>query len=82
MREVRVDEGYKKGLDAWLESNTTIRLNAIEKPIVSRGFRGLPTVVFGVITDDDQVKDDQTTDVIGKGANLIGLRAKLTEETL
>ena len=42
MQEVRVDEGYKKGLDAWLESNTTIRLNVIEKPVGQKGFAVIP----------------------------------------
>jgi putative transposase len=32
MQEIRVDEGYKQGLDKWLQQNTAIRLNIIEKP--------------------------------------------------
>jgi hypothetical protein len=39
--------------------------------IVSRSFRGVGTVVFGVITNDDQVKDNKATDGVGKGTNLI-----------
>ena len=49
-------------------------------PVMSSGFRGLPAIVFGVITNDDQVKDDQATQVIGKAANFIGFGAKLAEE--
>jgi hypothetical protein len=50
------------------------------RAVVSSGFRGLPSIVFGVITNDDQVKDDHATQGIGKGANFIGFGAKLTEE--
>ena len=33
MQEIRVDEGYKQGLDTWLQQNTAIRLKrAIRKP--------------------------------------------------
>jgi hypothetical protein len=31
MQEIRVDEGYKQGLNEWMQQNTTIRLNSIEK---------------------------------------------------
>jgi hypothetical protein len=48
--------------------------------VVSSGFRGWPSIMFGVIADDDQVKDDQITQIIGKGANLIGFGAKLAEK--
>ena len=36
--------------------------------------------MFGIIADDDQVKDHQATQIIGKGANLIRFGAKLTKE--
>jgi putative transposase len=42
MREIRVDEGYKAGLAAWMEQNTTIQLNVIEKPIGQKGFAVIP----------------------------------------
>jgi transposase len=42
MQEIRVDEGYKTGLDTWLEKNTTIRLNVIEKPVGQKGFAVIP----------------------------------------
>ena len=42
MREIRVDEGYKKGLDEWLQQNTAIRLNVIEKPPGQTGFAVIP----------------------------------------
>ena len=42
MQEIRVDEGYKKGLDEWMEKNTAIRLNVIEKPIGQKGFAVIP----------------------------------------
>ena len=42
MREIRVDEGYKKGLDEWLRQNTAIRLNVIEKPLGQTGFAVIP----------------------------------------
>ena len=32
MQEIRVDEGYKQGLNEWMQKNTTIRLNVIEQP--------------------------------------------------
>jgi hypothetical protein len=48
--------------------------------VVSSGFRGLPAIMFGIIANDDQVKDDQATHIIGKGANFIGFGAKLAEE--
>src|SRR5262249_32042126 len=48
--------------------------------IVSSSFRGLPPIVLGIIANDDQVKDHQATQLIGKGANFIGFGAKLTEE--
>jgi hypothetical protein len=40
----------------------------------------LSPIAFGVITNNDRVNDDQATQVIGKGANLIGFGAKLTEK--
>src|SRR5262245_59231364 len=48
--------------------------------VVSSSFRGLPSIMFRIITDDDQMKDDQATQVVGKGANFIGFGAKLAEE--
>lgn len=42
MQEIRVDEGYKKGLDTWMEANTSLRLNGIEKPVGQKGFAGIP----------------------------------------
>ena len=48
--------------------------------VVSSSFRGLPAIMFGIIANDDQVKDHQATQVIGKDANFIGFGAKLTEE--
>jgi hypothetical protein len=52
----------------------------IKIAVVSSGFRGLPSIMFGIITNDDQVKDDQATQVVGKGPNFIGFGAKLAEE--
>ena len=42
MHEIRVDEGYKQGLDEWLQKNTAIRLNIIEKPPGQTGFAVIP----------------------------------------
>jgi len=42
MQEIRVDEGYKQGLNEWLQQNTTIRLNVIEKPPGQKGFAVIP----------------------------------------
>jgi putative transposase len=42
MQEIRVDEGYKQGLDKWLQQNTAIRLNIIEKPPGQKGFAVIP----------------------------------------
>ncbi len=42
MKEIRVDEGYKASLAAWMEKNTTIQLNVIEKPIGQKGFAVIP----------------------------------------
>ena len=36
------DEGYKQGLDTWLQQNTAIRLNIIEKPPGQTGFAVIP----------------------------------------
>jgi hypothetical protein len=36
--------------------------------------------MFGIIADDDQVKDDQATQFIGKGTYLVGFGAKLTKK--
>jgi len=36
MREIRVDEGYKQGLGAWMEKNTAIRLNVIKNRLDKR----------------------------------------------
>ena len=62
------------------ELNEQLRNLKPDNPVVSSGFRGLPAIVFGVITNDDQVKDDQATQVIRKAANFIGFGAKLAEE--
>ena len=48
--------------------------------VVSSGFRGLTAIMFGIIANDNQVKDDQATELVGKGANLIGFGAKLAKE--
>ena len=48
--------------------------------VVSSGFRGLAPIMFGIIANDDQVKDHQAAEVIGKSANFIGFGAKLAEE--
>src|SRR6266496_2087953 len=50
------------------------------KEVVSSSFRGLPPIMFRIIADDDQVKDNQATQVIWKGTNFIGFGAKLAEE--
>ena len=42
MREVRVDGGYKASLDAWMEANTAVRLNRVEKPVGQKGFAVIP----------------------------------------
>ena len=42
MREIRVDEGYKQGLDEWMQQHTTIRLKVIEKPPGQKGFAVIP----------------------------------------
>ena len=47
---------------------------------MSSSFRGSPPIVFGIIADNNQVKDHQATQVIGKGANLIGFGAKLAKK--
>jgi putative transposase len=42
LEEIRVDEGYKSSLATWMEKNTTMRLNVIEKPIGQKGFAVIP----------------------------------------
>lgn len=42
LEEVRVDEGYKSGLDTWMKENTKLRLNIIEKPVGQKGFAVIP----------------------------------------
>lgn len=42
MQEVRVDEGYKSGLSEWMEKNTKLKLNVIEKPVGQKGFAVIP----------------------------------------
>jgi transposase, IS4 family len=42
MQEIRVDEGYKQGLNEWLHQNTTIRRNIIEKPPGQTGCAVIP----------------------------------------
>jgi hypothetical protein len=49
--------------------------------IVSSSLRGFAAIMFGIIADDNQVKDDQTTELVGKRANLIRFGAKLPKET-
>jgi hypothetical protein len=48
--------------------------------IVSPSLRGFAAIMFGIIADDNQVEDDQTTELIGKGSNLIRFGAKLPKE--
>ena len=57
MREIRVDEGYKQGLDEWMQQNTTIRLNSIEKlpgqtgcAVIPKGERSFSRPVSGGCT--------------------------------
>jgi len=42
MQEIRADEGYKQGLDARMQKNTSIRLNVIEKPPGQKRFAIIP----------------------------------------
>ena len=42
MHEIRVDEGYKQGLNEWMQQNTTIRLNVIEQPPGQTGCAVIP----------------------------------------
>lgn len=42
LNEMRADGGYKSGLAEWMEKNTSIRLNSIEKPVGQKGFAVLP----------------------------------------
>jgi putative transposase len=42
MQEIRVDEGHKQGVNEWMQQNTTIRLNVIEKPPGQKGFAVIP----------------------------------------
>jgi hypothetical protein len=49
-------------------------------PIVSSSLRGFAAIMFGIIADDDQVEDDQTTELVGKRTNLIRFGAKLPKE--
>jgi len=77
--------GYQGYLTSEQRQSITERIKTqhianIDDLVVSSGFRGLPAIVFGVITNDDQVKDDQATQVIRKAANFIGFGAKLAEE--
>jgi len=59
-------------------------LNMGRKPedwlVVSASFRGGASIVFGVIARHDQMKDDQATQVIGKGPNLVSFGSELTEK--
>ena len=36
--------------------------------------------MFGIVADDDQAKNDQGTQFIGKGTYLVGFGAKLAKE--
>jgi hypothetical protein len=54
--------------------------NEIEKMIVSSSLRGFAAIMFGIIADDDHMKDDQTAEFVGKRANLIRFGAKLPKE--
>jgi hypothetical protein len=47
---------------------------------VSSSFRGSSTVVFGIITNDDQMEDHKAAHFIGEGANFVSLGTKLAEE--
>jgi len=42
MQEIRVDEGHKQGVNEWMQQNTTMRLNVIEKPPGQKGFAVIP----------------------------------------
>jgi putative transposase len=42
MHEIRAGEGYKQGLDAWMQQNTAIRLNVIEQPPGQTGCAVIP----------------------------------------
>ncbi|WP_296756954.1 IS5 family transposase [Roseiflexus sp.] len=42
MHEIRADEGYKQGLDEWMQKNTAMRRNIIEKPPGPKGFAVIP----------------------------------------
>ena len=42
MQEVRVDEGYKSSLATWMQANTALRLNIIEKPVGQKGVAVIP----------------------------------------
>ncbi|MCU0492851.1 MAG: transposase [Chloroflexaceae bacterium] len=42
MQEVRVDEGYKAGLAAWMEAHTAFKLNVIAKIPGTKGFAVIP----------------------------------------
>ena len=48
--------------------------------VVSSGFRHRPTVVFGVIAYDDEVKDGEAGGLVGERANLVGFGAKRAKE--
>ena len=50
--------------------------------VVSSGFRQLATIMLGVITNNDQVKERETGALIREGADLIRLGPELAEEPL
>jgi hypothetical protein len=54
--------------------------DTVHNPVVSSGLRGFAPIMFGIIADDDYMKDDQTTEFVGKRANLIRFGAKLSKE--
>ena len=77
---------YAQGLDSaafrtyFHQETSFVAFDKAMEQIVSSGFRGLAPIMFGIITNDDQVKDNQATQIIGKGANFIGFGAKFAEE--
>jgi RHS repeat-associated protein len=48
--------------------------------VVSSSFRASSAIMFGIIADDNQVKDDERTELIGKGPDLVRFGAELAKE--
>jgi hypothetical protein len=55
---------------------------ALQAKVVSSGFRKIDSVMLGMLPHHDQMKDGQTTVLVGKRANLICFVAELPEEAL